>query len=1548
MKTAIAHLASLLVLLLFVAVTSSYAQTEEWRATYDSSIGAPPNLYPAADWGRQVRIDASGSAYVLVESAQMQDSSSDNPRTWTVIKYDPFGSEQWRYRGLYTMSGWPRPFHVDSSGNAYVVFISDDPYSSPSDPGTGRNVNIYKINSYGTLAWSQYWNNSAYNKDDNPVAMDVDSGGNVYVLVQSNFSNTYVNYRSVLLKYSSGGNLLWETLGPAGYPNPKDVDVDNAGNAHVLLDGRVEKYGSADGALLCYGAVTYVWDDGYNPTYDAPADGVDIEVASDGSFYVAGTAEQRHWYTYTNYTDHLNFFTAKYNSNCNLLWRNEYGYGTAEDDQPKELAFESDGNILVTGPSGDQLATLKYSSGGTRVGTYRYSGNWTDRDADKDAPGFTIDGECAYVIELNQYAPPYRSLRKYLLPTGAEQWTIPLDDLLTANDIVVEPSGNFYATGSVDDVWDHNQATAVYADDMVVIKYSPATGVDTDGDGIPDSSDNCDETPNADQTDTDGDGLGDACDACVSDPNNDVDDDGICGDLDNCPTVNNPDQADADGDGMGDACDSDADGDGIPNSDDNCWRTINPDQTDTDLDHLGNACDNCPNEPNAQWGTTTSSYRGTCVDTDTPYFKPEGYVGDPYAYTLLCTSDMPCGRRPDGTRYRCSFNQEDADGDGVGDACDNCINHPNGNQADADGDGLGDICDNCPNYFNPSQSDRDGNGVGDACEDSDGDGIIDAVDNCPYIANPDQHDINLDNMRGDACDCYDGFQGPNEDGPDCGGICGNSCPNFGRCFPLIYHGSTTGKIDVVIIPDGNDYRNNIPLFLSRAMDIIENGLYEVPVILENANKINVWYVERFGGHVDVRDGKCHSEFPDHWRDDCPFANVGAIIHEDTSSPNSDECRDEASGDRYSSDATYHRTFVHELSHAIFDLGDEYDDKPDCGTAYSKGEPYQNIWNTRDECEEESVNPGSCSNFTPCCVWYHGCWGTAGQWKADPRGDIMECIGQSLTTPPPLGSCNSPYYGDDCLRQVNAIFDQYFDPPSNETAKSFVLYLNINQGVMTIRETRAVYGEAPDRVLNLKAYTVQLLSAKGSPLDEFTISDPTYFHYDLGGGEFRDNVDFEVAVQFPETESPREVKVFDKSTGELKLAVDLKEAVRAFCDEHPDDPQCLSYDSDGDGVQDAVDNCLDVPNTDQSDSDADGRGDACDNCPSNYNPDQTDTDGDGIGDACEPPCTYSISPEASTKEATGGGGSVGVSAPSGCIWAAVSNDPPWLSVTSGGTGSGNGTVNYSVAANTGTTQRVGTLNIADKTFTLTQSGLMVPDISVVPTSMDFGNVMIGSPATQTFTMTNTGNADLIINSIAFTGGDISKFAVAPDTCFSLAPAIPVGGSCQVTVTFAPTIAGTKAATLQIQSNVSDTTVIEIPLTGTGVLGPVIFADVPSGFWAEDYIKTLYYNQITSGCLAHPLSYCPDSPVTRGQMAVFILKSIGQGPAADCTGVVFGDVDSVTQPLFCRWIEKFSELGITSGCKADDPSTPNVNEAMYCPDDSVTRGQMSVFLIKGFLQ
>ncbi|RNC88208.1 MAG: T9SS C-terminal target domain-containing protein [Winogradskyella sp.] len=111
---------------------------------------------------------------------------------------------------------------------------------------------------------------------------------------------------------------------------------------------------------------------------------------------------------------------------------------------------------------------------------------------------------------------------------------------------------------------------------------------DNDGDGVPNISDNCPNTANADQADSDGDGVGDVC--------QDTDSDGILDINDNCPNTANADQTDTDGDGVGDVC-QDSDGDSVADGEDNCPDTPNPDQQDLNNNGIGDVCDFSFEEP---------------------------------------------------------------------------------------------------------------------------------------------------------------------------------------------------------------------------------------------------------------------------------------------------------------------------------------------------------------------------------------------------------------------------------------------------------------------------------------------------------------------------------------------------------------------------------------------------------------------------------------------------------------------------------------------------------------------------------------------------------------------------------------------------------------------------------------------------------------------------------------------------------------------------------------------------------------------------------------
>jgi uncharacterized repeat protein (TIGR01451 family) len=113
----------------------------------------------------------------------------------------------------------------------------------------------------------------------------------------------------------------------------------------------------------------------------------------------------------------------------------------------------------------------------------------------------------------------------------------------------------------------------------------------------------------------------------------------------------------------------------------------------------------------------------------------------------------------------------------------------------------------------------------------------------------------------------------------------------------------------------------------------------------------------------------------------------------------------------------------------------------------------------------------------------------------------------------------------------------------------------------------------------------------------------------------------------------------------------------------------------------------------------------------------------------------------------------------------------------------------------------------------------------------------------------------------------------------------------------------------------------------------FSDVPATYPFFPWIQKMQDLGIAQPC--GPSQFCPESAVTRGIMAVLIIRGrYGVSVPTNYPATpIFTDVGT-THPYF-PWIQKMSQLGITSGC----------GPATYCPDNPVTRGEMAVFLMKG---
>jgi len=229
----------------------------------------------------------------------------------------------------------------------------------------------------------------------------------------------------------------------------------------------------------------------------------------------------------------------------------------------------------------------------------------------------------------------------------------------------------------------------------------------------------------------------------------------------------------------------------------------------------------------------------------------------------------------------------------------------------------------------------------------------------------------------------------------------------------------------------------------------------------------------------------------------------------------------------------------------------------------------------------------------------------------------------------------------------------------------------------------------------------------------------------------------------------------------------------------------------------------------------------------------------------PVCTYRLNGRERTFDANGALGGVDMRVAAGCAWQAQS-DVPWLTITSGASGSGDGTISYTVAANPGITQRVGRITATrDELLTITQLGVVcqftltatpptVPftrgagSIAVVPNVAACPWAATVSPAASWITITaggaGTGNGTVALN-----------FAANP-TAQPRVGTVSIG-TAVATFTQAPTTLGSVTGLITNSLNslpIANATVTITPVpqgapltTTTNAAGVYTFASVQQG-------------------------------------------------------------------------------------------------------------------------
>jgi CSLREA domain-containing protein len=270
------------------------------------------------------------------------------------------------------------------------------------------------------------------------------------------------------------------------------------------------------------------------------------------------------------------------------------------------------------------------------------------------------------------------------------------------------------------------------------------------------------------------------------------------------------------------------------------------------------------------------------------------------------------------------------------------------------------------------------------------------------------------------------------------------------------------------------------------------------------------------------------------------------------------------------------------------------------------------------------------------------------------------------------------------------------------------------------------------------------------------------------------------------------------------------------------------------------------------------------------------------------CGAVLSKQRELFAANGGTGSFTVTIDGVCSWTATSDNPDWITVTAPVGGfAGAGTVSYSVASNTASTRRTGSITVAGQTFRVWQ-GAQFGDVPPTHAFYDF----IGKLSALGITLGCGGG-----NYCPDTNTTREQMAIFLERAIGITnPPVPTGQT---------------------------------------------FQDVPPTLLGYPFIEDFVARGITAGCAAGPPRlYCPMASVTREQMAIFILRGLGVfTPPAGPQTPTFADVpNSGATEYSYEFIEEFARRGITSGC-ATGP-------LRYCPTGLVTRGQMAVFLVRAF--
>jgi uncharacterized delta-60 repeat protein len=391
-----------------------------------------------------------------------------NYRDFLTVKFDSNGDTLWwaTKNGKGNADDEATQLAIDALGNIYVAGYSDGGKSED-------DILLIKYNSNGVRQWDTTWNSPAW-LDDVPNDMAIDANGNIFITGNAEPDTVTGSMDYITLKFSPAGAILWQVqYSRPGVTSGKDeataLALDAADNCFVT--GRSSngtdddmitfKYDGSNGSVL----FTQIYNGGSGDDR-----GVDIAIDNNQDIIVTGRSDNG---------SNQDIRTLKYSTAGGILWSKFYNGASNQNDRPVKIIIDATNNVYIAGESDVDNSSLidydyvllKYNSGGT-LQWARTVGSNAENDHPSDL-AFDSNGDIIITgkadMNTNLLITDNDFMTVKYNPAGAWQWTKFHSGTRSggsdiASAIVTDGNGNSYVAGGSENTGTQKDATVVKYD----------------------------------------------------------------------------------------------------------------------------------------------------------------------------------------------------------------------------------------------------------------------------------------------------------------------------------------------------------------------------------------------------------------------------------------------------------------------------------------------------------------------------------------------------------------------------------------------------------------------------------------------------------------------------------------------------------------------------------------------------------------------------------------------------------------------------------------------------------------------------------------------------------------------------------------------------------------------------------------------------------------------------------------------------------------------------------------------------------------------------